>query len=109
VDWVAQTLRHYPEIAILAALAIGLFVGPLKWGKFSLGNVTAVLLAGVLIGQLNITISPSVKSVFFLMFLFAVGYGVGPQSIQGVKRKERCSKCASPVGARIRSRELRNL
>src|SRR6266508_1409144 len=89
VDWVAQTLRHYPEIAILAALAIGLFVGPLKWGKFSLGNVTAVLLAGVLIGQLNITISPSVKSVFFLMFLFAVGYGVGPQSIQGVKRKER--------------------
>jgi len=85
VDWVAQTLRHYPEIAILAALAIGLLVGPLKLGKFSLGNVTAVLLAGVLIGQLNITISPSVKSVFFLMFLFAVGYGVGPQFFRGLK------------------------
>jgi len=85
VDWVAQTLRHYPEIAILAALAIGLCVGPLKLGKFSLGNVTAVLLAGVLIGQLNITISPSVKSVFFLMFLFAVGYGVGPQFFRGLK------------------------
>jgi putative transport protein len=85
VDWVAQTLRHYPEIAILAALAIGLFVGPLKLGKFSLGNVTAVLLAGVLIGQLDITISPSVKSVFFLMFLFAVGYGVGPQFFRGLK------------------------
>jgi putative transport protein len=85
VDWVAQTLRDYPEIAILAALAIGLCVGPLKLGKFSLGNVTAVLLAGVLIGQLNITISPSVKSVFFLMFLFAVGYGVGPQFFRGLK------------------------
>lgn len=85
MDWVAQTLRHYPEIAILAALAIGLCVGPLKLGKFSLGNVTAVLLAGVLIGQLNITISPSVKSVFFLMFLFAVGYGVGPQFFRGLK------------------------
>ena len=85
MDWVAQTLRHYPEIAILAALAIGLLVGPLKLGKFSLGNVTAVLLAGVLIGQLNIMISPSVKSVFFLMFLFAVGYGVGPQFFRGLK------------------------
>jgi len=85
VDGLTQTLRHYPEIAILAALAIGLLVGPLKLGKFSLGNVTAVLLAGVLIGQLNITISPSVKSVFFLMFLFAVGYGVGPQFIRGLK------------------------
>ena len=85
MDWVAQTLRHYPEIAILAALAIGLCVGPLKLWKFSLGNVTAVLLAGVLIGQLNITISPSVKSVFFLMFLFAVGYGVGPQFFRGLK------------------------
>jgi len=85
VDWVAQTLRHYPEIAILAALAIGLFVGPLKFRKFSLGNVPAVLLAGVLIGQLNITVSPSVKSVFFLMFLFAVGYGVGPQFFRGLK------------------------
>ena len=85
MDWVAQTLRDYPEIAILAALAIGLCVGPLKLGTFSLGNVTAVLLAGVLIGQLNITISPSGKSVFFLMFLFAVGYGVGPQFFRGLK------------------------
>ncbi|HEU5190807.1 MAG TPA: aspartate-alanine antiporter [Methylomirabilota bacterium] len=86
MDWVAQTLRQYPEIAILAALAIGLCVGPLKLGKFSLGNVTAVLLAGVLIGQLNITISPSVQSVFFLMFLFATGYDVGPQFFRGLKR-----------------------
>ena len=50
MDWVAQTLRDYPEIAILAALAIGLFVGLLKLGKFSFGNVIVVLLAGVLIG-----------------------------------------------------------
>ena len=85
VDWLVETLRRYPEIAIFAALAIGFLVGPLKLGRFSLGNVTAVLLAGVLIGQLEITISPHVKSVFFLMFLFAVGYGVGPQFVRGLK------------------------
>jgi putative transport protein len=85
MEWLADTLRRYPEIAIFLALALGFLVGPLKIGSFSLGNVTAVLLAGVLIGQLEITISPHVKSVFFLMFLFAVGYGVGPQFVHGLK------------------------
>ncbi|MEI6194992.1 MAG: aspartate-alanine antiporter [Verrucomicrobiota bacterium] len=85
MNWVFDTLRSYPEIAIFLALALGFYVGGLKFGKFSLGNVTGVLLAGVLIGQLNITISPNVKSVFFLMFLFAVGYSVGPQFFRGLK------------------------
>src|SRR4051812_26673317 len=80
-----QTLRQYPEIAIFLALAFGFWFGNLKFGKFSLGVVTSVLLAGVLIGQLQITISPNVKSTFFLMFLFAVGYGVGPQFFRGLK------------------------
>jgi len=85
MNWLFDTLRSYPEIAIFLALALGFYIGGLKFGKFSLGNVTGVLLAGVLIGQLNITISPNVKSVFFLMFLFAVGYSVGPQFFRGLK------------------------
>ena len=80
-----ETLRRYPEIAIFLTLALGFLIGPIKLGKFSLGNVTGVLLMGVLIGQLDITISPNVKSVFFLMFVFAVGYGVGPQFFRGLK------------------------
>jgi putative transport protein len=83
--WLFDTLRTYPEIAIFLTLALGFYIGHFKFGKFSLGNVTGVLLAGVLIGQLNITISPNVKAVFFLMFLFAVGYGVGPQFFRGLK------------------------
>jgi putative transport protein len=85
MQWLADVLRQYPEIAIFLTLAIGFWVGQMRWGKFSLGVVTSTLLAGVLIGQLGITISPHVKSVFFLMFLFAVGYGVGPQFFRGLK------------------------
>jgi putative transport protein len=87
VDWLVSTLRAYPELAIFAALAIGFWIGPIKVGGFSLGNVTATLLAAVVIGQLAITISSNVKSVFFLLFLFAVGYGVGPQFFQGLARE----------------------
>jgi putative transport protein len=85
MHWLANTLRSYPEIAIFLALAGGFFIGGIRFGKFSLGNVTGVLLVGVLIGQLGITISANVKAVFFLMFLFAVGYGVGPQFFRGLK------------------------
>src|SRR5436190_6063833 len=78
-------LQKYPEIAVFLTLAIGFLVGKRKFGGFSLGVVTSTLLAGVLVGQLDIKISPNVKSIFFLMFLFAVGYGVGPQFFQGLK------------------------
>lgn len=84
--WFVEVFRQYPELAVFLTLALGFFIGPLKLGKFSLGTVTAVLLMGVLIGQLNIDISPQVKSVFFLMFLFAVGYSVGPQFFRGLKK-----------------------
>jgi putative transport protein len=87
VNWFVTTLRTYPELAVFLALAIGFWIGPKKLGDFSLGNVTATLLAAVVIGQLLITISPNVKSIFFLLFLFAVGYGVGPQFFQGLARE----------------------
>jgi putative transport protein len=78
-------LRKYPELAIFLTLAIGFYIGQLKVGGFSIGAVTGVLLTGLAIGQLGIPISPAIKSVFFLFFLFAVGYGVGPQFFHGLK------------------------
>ncbi|BAO89284.1 aspartate-alanine antiporter [Caballeronia cordobensis] len=86
MSWLASTLRSYPEIAIFLSLGIGYWVGAKTFRGFSLGAVTATLLAAIAIGQLDITISANVKSVFFLMFLFAVGYGVGPQFVRGIAR-----------------------
>jgi putative transport protein len=86
LDWFAQTLRTYPEIAIFLSLAIGYYVGKFTIRGIGLGAVTSTLLAAVVIGQLGITISPHVKSTFFLMFLFAVGYAVGPQFVRGIAK-----------------------
>jgi AspT/YidE/YbjL antiporter-like protein len=41
---------------------------------------------GVLVGQMHITISANVKATCFLVFLFFVGYGVGPQFFKGLKK-----------------------
>lgn len=86
MDWFVATLKAYPEIAIFLALGIGYWVGGKSFKGFSLGAVTATLLVAIVIGILGVKISPNVKSVFFLMFLFAVGYGVGPQFVRGIAK-----------------------
>ncbi len=79
INWIVQTLRDNPAIAIFLTLGIGFWVGRFKYKSFSLGTVTSVLLVGVLIGQLDIPVPGPLKQVFFLLFLFAIGYSVGPQ------------------------------
>lgn len=86
MEWIISQLRERPELAIFLTLFLGFWIGKLKIGKFSLGTVTSVLLVGVIVGQLNITIGDPMKAVFFLMFLFAVGYKVGPQFFRGLKK-----------------------
>ena len=44
MTWLVETLRRYPEIAIFLTLAIGFLIGGIKLGKFSLGNVTGVVI-----------------------------------------------------------------
>ncbi len=85
-DWLLSTLRQYPELAVFLALAIGFWIGPKKIRGFNLGNVTATLLAAVVIGQLEIAVPGPIKSTFFMLFLFAVGYGVGPQFFAGLSK-----------------------
>ena len=85
-NWIVETLRSYPELAIFLALAVGFWIGPKKLAGFSLGSVTATLLAAVAIGQLGIAVPGPIKSTFFVLFLFAVGYGVGPQFFRGLSR-----------------------
>jgi putative transport protein len=86
VDFIVQALRNNPELAIFLTLAIGFLIGRLKVGNFSLGIVVGTLLAGVLVGQLDIKVPPLVKTVFFALFLFTTGYKVGPQFFRGLKR-----------------------
>jgi putative transport protein len=84
--WFETTLKQYPEIAIFLVLALGYYFGKFTFKGIGLGSVTATLLAGVLVGQIGLTISQPLKATVFLMFLFAVGYAVGPQFIRGVAK-----------------------
>src|SRR4026208_2310344 len=86
MDYVVRALQQNPELAIFLTLAIGFLIGRVKVGNFSLGIVVGTLLAGVLIGQLDIKVPGIVKTVFFDLFLFTTGYKVGPQFFRGLKK-----------------------
>lgn len=85
MDSVVHLFREYPSLAIFLTIGIGFWIGKLKYKSFSLGTVTSVLLVGVLVGQMDIPISGPLKSVFFLLFLFAIGYSVGPQFFRSLR------------------------
>jgi putative transport protein len=83
--WFVETLRHHPEMALFLTLAIGYWIGKIRLGALPLGAVVGVLIAGVVIGQLGVKISSDLKTAFFLLFLFAIGYRTGPQFFSGLR------------------------
>lgn len=85
MEWLYDILRQNQVVPIFLTIGLGFWLGNLKFKSFSLGPVTATLLVGVLIGQIGISISEPLKSVAFMLFLFAIGYSVGPQFFRSLK------------------------
>lgn len=86
MEWLQQVLTKYPELAVYLALGAGYWIGNRKLGGFSLGGATGSLLAGVVIGMfLKVPIAPMAKSVVFLLFMFGIGYSVGPKFFKAMK------------------------
>jgi putative transport protein len=85
VNWLAGTLRHYPEVAVFLVIALGALIGKIKLGGVSFGTVTGALFAGLLVGQLNIPVAGSAKAILYLLFLVGNGYSIGPQFFRSLK------------------------
>lgn len=92
MDWLLDTLIKYPSIPIFLTIGLGFYLGKFKYKSFALGTVTSVLLVGVAVGYcINrfagqpIEIGAPLKSLFFLIFLFAIGYKCGPQFVSAIR------------------------
>jgi putative transport protein len=85
--WLEQFLVRYPELALFLVIAAGYWIGSFKFGAFSLGPVTGALFAGLFVGHFApVPVSSMTKSFLFLLFLFGIGYSVGPQFMQALRR-----------------------
>ena len=87
MGWIEELLVRYPELALFLAIALGYAFGEISFGGFQFGPVTGSLLAGLLIGQFaEVPVTGLAKSFLFLLFLFGIGYSVGPQFMQAARR-----------------------
>ena len=86
MDWLGHMFGKYPELAVYLALGLGYWIGGFKFRGFSLGGATGSLLAGILIGAIvNVPVAGMAKSVLFLLFMFGIGYSVGPKFFKAMK------------------------
>src|SRR5688572_12384429 len=86
MEWLTSTFGRYPEIAVFLALGIGYAVGSVRVRGFSLGGVTGSLLAGMFLGWLfEVPVASTAKSLVFLLFMFGIGYEVGPRFLSAMK------------------------
>src|SRR4051812_20585154 len=86
MQWLANFFQKYPEMAVYLAVGIGYYFGRLKFRGFGLGVVTSSLLAGILIGNLvHVPVADQAKAMLFLLFLFGIGYSVGPSFFRNLK------------------------
>lgn len=77
-----------PSVAIFLTLDLGYLVGRFHIKSFKLGATVGVLLVGLIIGQMGkFQIAPVVKNLFFDLFIFTIGYEVGPVFIASFKKK----------------------
>jgi len=84
--WFESVLAAHPEVTFFVILGIGYLLGKIAFGHFKLGAVTGTLIAGVIVGQLGLTLPGEVKQCFFLLFLFAIGFRTGPQFFLSLKK-----------------------
>ncbi len=83
--WFLDVFRHNPALAVFLTIGVGFLIGRIKFKGFSLGTVTSVLIVGVIVGQMNINVGGPLKTFSFMLFLFCIGYSVGPQFFKAMK------------------------
>lgn len=87
---IAHYLIANPVISIFVCLALGYLIGKLKIKSFTIGATVGTLLVGFLIslvfkGAGTYQIDGTVKTIFFSLFIFAIGYEVGPSFFASLK------------------------
>ena len=87
---IAHYLIANPVISIFVCLALGYLIGKLKIKSFTIGATVGTLLVGLLIslvfkGVGTYQIDGTVKTIFFSLFIFAIGYEVGPSFFASLK------------------------
>ena len=80
-------LTANPSIAIFLCLGLGYLLGKVHYKSFAVGSTVGVLIIGLLVGQIaKFSIPAVLKNIFFDLFIFTIGYEVGPAFVRSFKK-----------------------
>ncbi|MFD5324193.1 aspartate-alanine antiporter [Streptomyces sp. NPDC127092] len=81
-------IKDHPELAVFVCLGAGYLVGKLRVGPITLGGICGTLIVSLLLGAwTKVQVADDVKTIFFAIFIFALGYMAGPQFFANLNRK----------------------
>lgn len=87
MNFIGDLLSSNPLIALFACISLGYLIGKIRFRSFKLGGIAGTLIVSVFIGQLGINLPDIVRSVFFALFIYAVGFQGGPQFFRALNRR----------------------
>jgi len=83
----SEFLINNVALSIFICLALGYFIGKVRVKSFSLGATVGTLIIGLIVGQAGtFDIAPAIKTIFFSLFIFVIGYEVGPAFFGSFKK-----------------------
>jgi putative transport protein len=88
MDRLAGFLHGFPALCLFLSILLGTLIGRVHVKGVGFGNVVGTLIAGMIIGIFARPELPELlRWVFFYLFLFSVGYSVGPQFFGSLKKE----------------------
>jgi putative transport protein len=83
----AAFLHDFPALCLFLSILLGTIIGRFHFKGVGFGSVVGTLIAGIVIG---IAAKPDLPDLlrwaFFYLFLFSIGYSVGPQFFGSLKK-----------------------
>lgn len=88
MEQIAATLHKLPELSLFLSILFGHIIGRFHFKGVGFGTVVGTLLAGMLIGIIAKPVLPDLlRWAFFYLFLFSIGYSIGPQFFGSLRRE----------------------
>jgi putative transport protein len=83
----AAFLHDFPALCLFLSILLGTIIGRFHFKGVGFGSVVGTLIAGIIIGIVAKPELPDLlRWAFFYLFLFSIGYSVGPQFFGSLKK-----------------------
>jgi len=88
IEQLTAFLHGQPALCLFLSIFLGTIIGRFHVKGVGFGSVVGTLIAGILIGILGKPELPDLlRWAFFYLFLFSIGYSVGPQFFGSLKKE----------------------